>query len=75
VASGQIAAAQSPLRHAPHTAMDVTRSDWDRPYDRQTAAFPTEHTRAHKYWPTVGRIDNVYGDRNLFCSCDAWPDR
>jgi glycine dehydrogenase len=75
VASGQVPAAQSPLHYAPHTAMDVTRPDWDRPYDRQTAAFPTEHTRAHKYWPTVGRIDNVYGDRNLFCSCDAWPDR
>jgi glycine dehydrogenase len=75
VASGQVPVAQSALRHAPHTALDVTRPDWDRPYDRQTAAFPTDHTRAHKYWPTVGRIDNVYGDRNLFCSCDAWPDR
>ena len=47
----------------------VTAEAWDRPYSRQQAAFPTAHTRAHKYWPTVGRVDNVYGDRNLFCSC------
>jgi len=47
----------------------VIASDWSRAYSREKAAFPTEFTRAHKYWPTVARIDNVYGDRNLFCSC------
>ncbi|MEQ1566706.1 MAG: aminomethyl-transferring glycine dehydrogenase [Myxococcota bacterium] len=72
VEQGAVAAEHSPLRRAPHTAADVTRDDWDRPYTRQQAAFPTAHTRAHKYWPTVGRIDNAYGDRHLVCSCDAW---
>jgi glycine dehydrogenase len=74
IEEGTVAADHSALRRAPHTAADVTRDDWDRPYTRQQAAFPTAHTRAHKYWPTVGRIDNAYGDRHLICSCDAWPD-
>jgi glycine dehydrogenase len=74
IEDGKVAADRSALRHAPHTAADVTRDAWDRPYTRQQAAFPTAHTRAHKYWPTVGRIDNAYGDRNLICSCDAWPE-
>jgi len=46
---------------------------WDHSYTREQAAFPTHHTKHHKYWPTVGRIDNVFGDRNLVCACDAWP--
>ncbi|MEQ1500690.1 MAG: aminomethyl-transferring glycine dehydrogenase [Myxococcota bacterium] len=75
IEDGRVTPDASALRHAPHTAADVTRDDWDRPYTRQQAAFPTAHTRAHKYWPTVGRIDNAYGDRNLICTCDAWPDR
>jgi glycine dehydrogenase len=50
----------------------VTADEWSRPYSRSEAAFPTAHTRAHKYWPPVGRVDNVWGDRNLFCSCNAW---
>jgi glycine dehydrogenase len=74
IEEGRVKAEDSALRHAPHTAADVTREDWGRPYTRQHAAFPTAHTRAHKYWPTVGRIDNAYGDRNLICSCDAWPE-
>ena len=64
----------SPLAHAPHTALAVTADDWDRAYSRRTAAFPAPWLAAHKYWPTVGRIDNAYGDRNLICTCDAWPD-
>jgi glycine dehydrogenase len=74
VEEGRVAIADSALRHAPHTAADVTREDWSRPYSRQAAAFPTAFTRQHKYWPNVGRIDNAYGDRNLVCSCDAWPE-
>jgi glycine dehydrogenase len=71
---GEIAAADSALRHAPHTAAVVTDDVWSRPYSRQQAAFPAAWTRAHKYWPFVGRVDNAYGDRHLVCSCDAWPD-
>jgi glycine dehydrogenase len=63
----------SPLRGAPHTLLHVASNAWDNEYSREKAAFPTSHTRMHKYWPTVGRIDNVYGDKNLICTCDAWP--
>jgi glycine dehydrogenase len=75
VEEGRVAIEDSPLRRAPHTAADVTAAVWERSYSREQAAFPTAHTRAHKYWPPVGRIDNAFGDRNLICSCDAWPDR
>jgi glycine dehydrogenase len=57
------------LKRAPHTAHAVTADAWNRPYSREQAAFPAPWTRQHKFWPAVARIDNVYGDRNLFCSC------
>jgi glycine cleavage system P protein (glycine dehydrogenase) len=57
------------LKNAPHTARQIASDQWDRPYSREQAAFPAPWTRDHKFWPAVGRIDNVYGDRNLFCSC------
>jgi glycine dehydrogenase len=57
------------LKNAPHTARQIASDEWDRPYSRAQAAFPVPWTRDHKFWPAVGRIDNVYGDRNLFCSC------
>ncbi|MFL6501383.1 MAG: aminomethyl-transferring glycine dehydrogenase, partial [Candidatus Udaeobacter sp.] len=57
------------LKNAPHTARQIASDKWDRSYSREQAAFPAPWTRDHKFWPAVGRIDNVYGDRNLFCSC------
>jgi glycine dehydrogenase len=57
------------LKHAPHTAEVVIRDEWDRPYSREQAAFPLEWVRGRKFWPSVSRVDNVYGDRNLFCVC------
>jgi glycine dehydrogenase len=57
------------LKRAPHTMHAVTASEWDRPYSRERAAFPAPWVRAHKFWPWVARIDNVYGDRNLVCVC------
>jgi len=57
------------LKHAPHTAEVVTAESWTRPYSRAMAAFPSAHARAAKVWPTVGRINNVLGDRKLVCSC------
>src|SRR5437868_4179574 len=57
------------LKNAPHTARQIATDKWDRSYSREQAAFPAAWTREHKFWPAVGRIDNVYGDRNLFCSC------
>lgn len=59
----------NPLKHAPHTAASLLGADWDRPYPRETGAFPLATLKQVKYWPPVGRVDNVYGDRNLFCSC------
>jgi len=69
VASGESDKLNNPLKHAPHTAAAVTATDWAHPYTRETAAFPDQWTRAAKFWPAVGRVDNVYGDRNLVCSC------
>jgi glycine dehydrogenase len=57
------------LKRAPHTARAVSADVWNRPYPREQAAFPAPWTRRHKFWPAVARIDNVYGDRNLSCSC------
>ena len=59
----------NPLKHAPHTAASLMRAEWDRPYSREVAAFPVAALKRVKYWPTTGRVDNVYGDRNLMCSC------
>jgi glycine dehydrogenase len=57
------------IKNAPHTAREVTSDEWSHPYSRQQAAFPAPWTRAHKFWPPVGRVDNAYGDRNLVCAC------
>ncbi|MEQ1690511.1 MAG: aminomethyl-transferring glycine dehydrogenase [Gemmatimonas sp.] len=57
------------LKRAPHTAAHVTSDTWDRPYSREQAAYPTNWTRARKFWPTVGRIESAFGDRNLVCAC------
>ena len=59
----------NPLKHAPHTAAALLKSDWSHPYSREQAAYPVAALRQQKYWAPVGRVDNVYGDRNLFCSC------
>jgi glycine dehydrogenase len=59
----------NPLKHAPHTAASLLVGEWTRPYSRELGAFPLAQLRQAKYWPPVGRVDNVYGDRNLFCSC------
>ncbi len=69
IANGESDRMNNPLKHAPHTAKVVCADDWTRPYSRETAAFPDRFTRASKFWPAVGRVDNVYGDRNLVCSC------
>jgi glycine dehydrogenase len=69
VANGESDKSNNPLKHAPHTAKVVCGDEWNHPYSRETAAFPDRFTRASKFWPSVGRVDNVYGDRNLVCSC------
>jgi len=70
VVQGKVAPEDSPLKGAPHTMDMVVSAEWDRPYSREKAAFPAPWVNAAcKFWPTVGRIDNVYGDRNLVCTC------
>jgi glycine dehydrogenase len=69
VASGEWPLADSPLRHAPHTAEDLLVGTWDRPYSRERAAYPVPGLRHAKYWPPVSRIDGGYGDRHLVCAC------
>ncbi|MTI12377.1 aminomethyl-transferring glycine dehydrogenase [Sansalvadorimonas verongulae] len=61
----------NPLVNAPHTMVDLASAEWDRPYSREEAVFPSQATRASKYWPTVNRVDNVYGDRHFICSCPS----
>jgi len=69
VERGDWPADNNPLKHAPHTQDDAILRPWDRPYSREEAVFPLPYVRANKFWPSVNRIDDVYGDRHLFCSC------
>ncbi|HEX4121536.1 MAG TPA: aminomethyl-transferring glycine dehydrogenase [Verrucomicrobiae bacterium] len=69
IESGKVSPQNNLLKNAPHTALAVVRENWDRPYTRERAAFPSASVREHKFWPAVGRIDNVWGDRNLVCTC------
>jgi glycine dehydrogenase len=73
VEAGEISAEDSPLRHAPHTVEDLV-ADWTRKYPREQGCFPPGAFRVDKYWPPVGRVDNVYGDRNLICTCPPVED-
>lgn len=76
VESGRMDRQNNPLKNAPHTAEVLTADHWDRPYSREQAGFPASWLREHKFWPAVGRIDNVFGDRHPVCSClgmDAYP--
>ena len=69
IENGQLPQDNNPLKNAPHTAESLLGTEWNRPYTRETAAYPVAALRQSKYWSPVGRVDNVYGDRNLFCSC------
>jgi len=68
VERGELPAEDNPLKHAPHTVNDLV-AEWERPYPREQGCFPPGSFRVDKYWPPVGRVDNVYGDRNLVCTC------
>jgi glycine dehydrogenase len=71
VESGDLDSENNPLKNAPHSLADMLDENWDRPYTKQEAGFPMPHLEQSKVWPSVNRIDNVYGDRNLFCACPA----
>lgn len=69
IADGRIDKLNNPLKHAPHTADVVIADDWNRPYTREQAAYPLPYLKQNKFWPTVGRLDNVFGDRHVVCTC------
>nr|WP_312372300.1 aminomethyl-transferring glycine dehydrogenase [Delftia acidovorans] len=69
IEQGRLPQDDNPLKNAPHTAETLLASEWARPYSREAAAYPVAALRQSKYWCPVGRVDNVYGDRNLYCSC------
>ncbi|QQS08313.1 MAG: aminomethyl-transferring glycine dehydrogenase [Phycisphaerales bacterium] len=69
IEQGALPKDSNPLKHAPHTFSVCCADDWTRPYSRERAAFPLPWVREHKFWPSVGRVDNPYGDRNLVCTC------
>ncbi|MDZ7784602.1 MAG: aminomethyl-transferring glycine dehydrogenase [Halioglobus sp.] len=71
VERGELTASDNPLVNAPHTLADVTATEWAHDYSRELAAYPVDSLRRYKYWAPVNRVDNVYGDRNLFCACPA----
>ncbi|MGA0853863.1 MAG: aminomethyl-transferring glycine dehydrogenase, partial [Luteolibacter sp.] len=71
VANGKLDPQDNPLKNAPHPAEVVCGDSWNHPYSREQAAYPLPYLRQYKFWPSVGRIDNVHGDRNLVCTCDS----
>ena len=74
IEDGKFSAEESVLHHAPHTVDDLTDDNWDRAYSKSQAIHPTTATKLAKFWPAVNRVDNVYGDRNLVCSCPPMED-
>ena len=69
IESGAMDATNNMLKNAPHTAISLLCGEWNHPYSREQAAYPAPWTKEHKFWPSVGRIDNAFGDRNFICSC------
>jgi len=69
LAGGLLDKEDNPLKHAPHTVESVTSDAWNHSYSRQKAAYPVASLKGTKYWAPVGRVNNVYGDRNLVCTC------
>jgi glycine dehydrogenase len=71
IQSGHFDKVDNPLKNAPHTHVEVAANKWDHKYEREEAAYPSEILKTTKYWPPVARVDNVYGDKNLFCTCPS----
>ena len=71
IENGKMDAENNPLKNSPHTAEMLIKTEWNHPYSRETAAYPAAWIHGNKIWPSVGRVDNVYGDRNLVCACPS----
>ena len=74
IQSGEYDKVDNPLKNAPHTHVELTANKWEHKYEREEAAYPSEFLRTNKYWPPVARVDNVYGDKNLFCTCPSMEE-
>ena len=74
IQSGKYDKIDNPLKNAPHTHVELASNKWDHKYEREEAAYPSEFLKTVKYWPPVGRVDNVYGDKNLFCTCPSMDE-
>ena len=74
VKSGDFDKLDNPLKNAPHTHVELSANEWKHKYDRETAAYPSTILKSYKYWPPVARVDNVYGDKNLFCTCPSMDE-
>ena len=74
IKSGIFDKLDNPLKNAPHTHVELVANKWDHKYEREEAAYPSDFLRTNKYWPPVGRVDNVYGDKNLFCTCPSMEE-
>ena len=74
VESSKFDKVDNPLKNAPHTYIELASNEWNHKYTREEAAFPNEYVKNNKYWAPVARVDNVYGDRNLVCSCPSMDE-
>jgi glycine dehydrogenase len=74
VEEGKMSETDNVFKNAPHTAFEISSDEWNHPYSREKAVFPVINLRTNKFWPTVGRVNNAYGDRNLVCSCPPVSD-
>ncbi len=71
IKSGEFDKLDNPIKNSPHTHVELTSTEWNHKYAREEAAYPSEFLKTNKFWPPIGRVDNVYGDKNLFCSCPS----
>ena len=74
IQSGKYDKLDNPIKNAPHTHLELSSNKWEHKYEREEAAYPSEFLKTAKYWPPVGRVDNVYGDKNLFCTCPSMDE-
>jgi len=74
IKSGKFDKIDNPIKNAPHTDLELASNDWKHKYSREEAAYPSNFLRSNKFWPPVARVDNVYGDKNLFCSCPSMDE-
>ena len=74
IMSGEFDKIDNPIKNAPHTHVELASNKWNHKYSREEAAYPSEFLKTFKYWPPVARVDNVYGDKNLICSCPTMDE-